>query len=93
MSDRSFCATTRGFDPFWIAAIPSMVSSIRAASSSLSRFRRLPRGRKMRFAEATPHRVARKAAAIRWPSSSGWERFSSTCTSPITVPMMPIVGA
>ena len=62
---------TRGLEPAWIAATPSMISSIRAASSSPSRLSRLPTGNQSTFADITPHSVARKAAAIRWPSSSG----------------------
>ena len=34
-----------------------------------------------------------KALAIIGPSSAGWDRFSSTCVSETTVPMMPMVGA
>src|SRR4029078_4291459 len=33
------------------------------------------------------------APEIDGPRVSGCDRFSSTCTRPITVPMMPIVGA
>ena len=53
----------------------------------------LPIGRKMMLALSTPHSVATKAAAMRWPSFSGSDRFSSTWTRPKTVPMMPTVGA
>src|SRR4051794_10032462 len=37
--------------------------------------------------------VAMNALEIAGPSVSGCDRFSSTCTRPITVPMMPMVGA
>ena len=70
-SERSFWATTRGLEPAWMAATPSMTSSIRAASSSLSRLSRLPNGSKITLADMTPHRVATNAPAIRWPSLSG----------------------
>ncbi len=70
-----------------------MVTSMREISSSPSRLSRLPIGMKKTFADMTPHRVAMNAAAMRWPSSSGLARFSSTCTRPMTVPMMPMVGA
>ena len=33
-----------------------------------------------------------KAPEIAGPSVAGRDRFSSTCTRPITVPMMPMVG-
>ena len=70
-----------------------MTISIRPASIWLSRVSRLPTGSQIMFAVITPHRVATNAPAIRWPSLSGWDRFSSTCTRPMTVPMMPMVGA
>ena len=41
----------------------------------------------------TPSSVAMKALEIAGPSVEGAARFWSTCTSPITVPMIPIVGA
>ena len=41
----------------------------------------------------TPHRVAVKAAAIMGPRVEGVDRFCRTCSRPMTVPMMPMVGA
>ena len=45
------------------------------------------------MAEPTPIRVAMKAEEIEGPSVAGADRFWSTWTSPMTVPMIPIVGA
>ncbi|MNN91471.1 hypothetical protein D3C81_2095930 [compost metagenome] len=50
-------------------------------------------GRKIRLALATPYNVAVKASAIDGPSIVGSVRLPSTWMSPITVPMIPMVGA
>ena len=84
---------TRGLLPAWIDIRPSMVISIDCASSSLMRLSLLANGSHRTLALSTPHSVAMNAPPIMWPSCSGLSRFSSTCTSDRTVPMMPIVGA
>ena len=66
---------------------------MRAASSSLSRLRRLPIGSQITLADMTPHRVAMNARGDEVAELLGLRRFSSTCTRPMTVPMMPMVGA
>ena len=43
----------------------------------------------MTLAEPTPISVAMNAEEIEGPSVAGADRFWSTCTRPITVPMMP----
>ena len=86
-------ATSRGLAPAWIAMMPSMVSSIWSHSRSLIRLSRLAIGSHRTLALSTPHSVATNAPAMRWPSFSGSLRFSSTWIRPMTVPMMPIVGA
>ena len=73
--------------------MPSTTSSICWHSSSLTRLSRLARGSQITLALMTPQSVATNAPAIRWPSSAGLLRFSSTWTRPMTVPMMPMVGA
>ena len=70
-----------------------METSIAAHSRSEMRRMRADSGSQTTFAERMPHRVATNAPAIECPSSAGLERFSSTCTSEMTVPMMPMVGA
>src|SRR6478672_6911315 len=64
-----------------------------AASSSLSRLSLFDSGSQMALALSTPHRVATNAPAMSSPSLSGLLRLPSTWIRPITVPMMPRVGA
>jgi hypothetical protein len=64
-----------------------------AACSSLVRLIFAPIGSQKTLAESTPQRVATKALAISGPMESGSDRFSITWISPMTVPMMPMVGA
>src|SRR4051794_13143324 len=89
----SFARTVRGLVPAWISAMPSTSSSICAACRSLVRVILAPIGSQKTLADSTPHRVATKALAISGPIDSGSERFSITWISPMTVPMMPMVGA
>ncbi len=69
------------------------MTSIWVHSRSEMRRMRVPIGSHTTLADRMPQRVATNAAAIEWPSDSGSERFSSTCTREMTVPMMPMVGA
>ena len=86
-------ATSRGLSPAWIERIPSSVIIRSSTSSAEIAFRRLAIGRKITLAEPTPISVARNAVEIDGPRVEGAARFCSTCTSPSTVPMIPIVGA
>src|SRR3954452_7488417 len=92
MKDRSLSATTRGLSPAWIERMPSRVIVRSSVSSDDIAFSLLAVGRKTTFAEPTPYSVAMKAPEIAGPRVAGASRFSSTCTRPMTVPMMPIVG-
>ena len=92
MNERSLSPTTRGLSPACTARIPSSVRMRSSASAEESARSRAATGRKMTFAAPTPSSVAMNAVEIAGPSIEGFARFWSTCTSPITVPMIPIVG-
>ena len=69
------------------------LSGIEAACRSLVRVILAPIGSQKTLAERTPQRVATKALAISGPMDAGSVSCSMTWISPMTVPMMPIVGA
>src|SRR5439155_11742514 len=89
----SFSARTRGLSPAWIERIASSTmyrwfTSVADISLSL-----LPTGRNSRLALDTPYNVAMNAPEIAGPRVDGADRFSRTWISPMTVPMIPRVGA
>src|SRR6185437_13393336 len=85
--------TIRLDPPAWMVSSPSSCISLTCTSATLIRLSLLATGRNSRFADSTPHRVAVNADPMAGPRAPGRSSCDRTCTSPITVPRMPSVGA